>query len=139
MSSPTQVESILLTALEKKTAKERAEFLDEACGPDVELRQSVERLLAAYPPTGEHPARPTVEYRGVDPTLPGGDPTVVGPAGEDVTFGFEPVRPGHVLETLARSIGSIPRVLLPDTAPDDAGVAVIQAVLRRDAPARRAR
>ena len=35
----------------------------------------------------------------------------------EVTFGFEPTNPGRVLETLARSIGSIPRVLLPDTAP----------------------
>ena len=49
-----------------------------------------------------------------------------GSAGEDVTFGFEPSQPGHVLESLARSIGSIPRVLLPDTATDDAGVAVIK-------------
>ena len=49
-----------------------------------------------------------------------------GSAGEDVTFGFEPAQPGHVLESLARSIGSIPRVLLPDTATDDTGVAVIK-------------
>ena len=34
--------------------------------------------------------------------------------------------PGRVLEGLARSIGSIPRVLLPDTATDDQGVAVIK-------------
>jgi hypothetical protein len=50
----------------------------------------------------------------------------VGSAGEEVTFGFEPVKPGHVLESLARSIGSAPRVLLPDTSPDDAGVAIIK-------------
>jgi len=49
-----------------------------------------------------------------------------GPAEEEVTFGFEPTLPGHVLESLARSIGSIPRVLLPDTANDDAGVAIIK-------------
>ena len=45
---------------------------------------------------------------------------------DEVTFGFEPTSPGRVLETLARSIGSIPRVLLPDTAPDDRDVAVIK-------------
>src|SRR4051812_10980930 len=45
---------------------------------------------------------------------------------DEVTFGFEPTSPGRVLESLARSIGSIPRVLLPDTAPDDQGVAVIK-------------
>ncbi len=40
-------------------------------------------------------------------------------ADEAVTFGLEPVQPGHVLESLARSIGSIPHVLLPDTSPDE--------------------
>jgi hypothetical protein len=41
----------------------------------------------------------------------------------DVALGFEPTAPGRVLDSLAHSIGSIPRVLLPDTAPDDQGVA----------------
>ena len=50
------------------------------------------------------------------------DPTGIS-AGEDVTFSFEPVQPGHVLEMLTQSIGSIPRVLLPDTAADDTGAA----------------
>ena len=45
---------------------------------------------------------------------------------EEMSFGFEPTQPGRVLETLARSIGPIPRVLLPDTATDDAGVAIIK-------------
>jgi serine/threonine-protein kinase len=43
-----------------------------------------------------------------------------------VTLGFESTSPGRVLESLARSIGSIPRVLLPDTQNDDRGVAVIK-------------
>ncbi len=47
-------------------------------------------------------------------------------SGEDLTFGFEPTQPGRVLESLARSIGPIPRVLLPDTATDDAGVGIIK-------------
>ena len=45
---------------------------------------------------------------------------------DEVTFGFEPTSPGRVLESLAHSIGSIPRVLLPDTTPDDRDVAVIK-------------
>ena len=57
---------------------------------------------------------------------PGSEPPGNGSAGEDVSVGFEPTQPGHVLESLARSIGSIPRVLLPDTAADDAGVAMIK-------------
>ena len=43
-----------------------------------------------------------------------------------MTLGFESTSPGRVLESLARSIGSIPRVLLPDTRDDDRGVAVIK-------------
>jgi serine/threonine protein kinase len=43
----------------------------------------------------------------------------------EVTLGFESTSPGRVLESLARSIGSIPRVLLPDTHDDDCVVAVI--------------
>jgi eukaryotic-like serine/threonine-protein kinase len=58
--------------------------------------------------------------------VPDTRPPPDGSAGEDVTLGFEPVRPGHVLESLARSIGPIPRVLLPDTAPDDTGAGIIQ-------------
>ena len=48
------------------------------------------------------------------------------PDGVQVTVGFEAASPGHVLETLTRSIGSIPRVLLPDTAMDDQGVALVK-------------
>jgi hypothetical protein len=54
----------------------------------------------------------------------------LGPAdssvGVQTSFAFEPTHPGHVLESLARSIGSIPRVLLPDTAIDDTGVPIIK-------------
>ena len=46
--------------------------------------------------------------------------------GEDVTFSFEPVRPGHVSESLARSIGPIPRVLLPETTPDETGAHILK-------------
>jgi hypothetical protein len=46
--------------------------------------------------------------------------------GDEVTLGFGSTGPGCVLESLARSIGSIPRVLLADTAHDDRGVAVIK-------------
>jgi len=43
-----------------------------------------------------------------------------------VTIGYEPIHAGPVLEALAHSIGSIPRVLLPDTQTDDRGVPVIK-------------
>src|SRR5689334_1648079 len=46
--------------------------------------------------------------------------------GASVTIGFESTNPGRVLGSLARSIGSIPRLLLPDTRDDDRGLAVIK-------------
>ena len=53
-------------------------------------------------------------------------PAADGSSGENVTFSFQPVQPGHVLESLARSIGPIPRVLLPDTGGDDTVLAIDQ-------------
>ena len=73
------------------------------------------------PPAPAPPACFAQGLAGVSSAAPLGDSD-----GDELTFGFEPTHPGHVLESLARSIGSIPRVLLPDTATDDAGVAVIK-------------
>ena len=53
-------------------------------------------------------------------------PCTDAPAAVAASYGFEATQTGHVLESLARSIGSVPRVLLPDTATDDTGVAVIK-------------
>jgi serine/threonine-protein kinase len=47
-------------------------------------------------------------------------------ASEQATWDFELARPGHVLESLDRSIGTVPRVQLPDTAADDTGGAVTE-------------
>jgi serine/threonine-protein kinase len=130
MSSPARDEAIFFAALEKQTAAQRAEYLDQACGADLELRGRVERLLAVYPVADDDLARPAVELGDFDRTDPGTEPAggapTIAPAGGEVTYAFEPVQPGHVLETLARSIGPIPRVLLPDTSPDDAGLHMIK-------------
>jgi eukaryotic-like serine/threonine-protein kinase len=66
MSSPSLVESIFFTALEKKTAAERADYLDLACGGDAALRLRVERLLEAHPQAADFLARPAVERPGGD-------------------------------------------------------------------------
>jgi hypothetical protein len=42
-----RIDSIFLAAAEKATADERQAYLDGACGADRELRERVERLLAA--------------------------------------------------------------------------------------------
>ena len=65
MSTPSQVESIFFAALEKQTAKERAGYLDRACGDDAALRLRVERLLEAHPQAVDFLARPAVEHHGV--------------------------------------------------------------------------
>src|SRR4051812_12277744 len=52
MNNLSVVESIFFAALEKNTPEEGAAYLDEACGPDANLRQRVERLLSAHPKVG---------------------------------------------------------------------------------------
>jgi WD40 repeat protein/serine/threonine protein kinase len=52
MVEQSPAEAIFFEALEKGTPKERAAYLDAACGDDRNLRQRVERLLAAYPQVG---------------------------------------------------------------------------------------
>ncbi len=61
MSSPSRVETIFFTALEKKTAAERADYLDQACGGDSTLRLRVERLLDAHPQALDFLAQPAVD------------------------------------------------------------------------------
>jgi hypothetical protein len=57
---------------------------------------------------------------------------------QESTLGFEPVRPGHVLETLYRSFSSILRVLLSDAGSDATDVAdTMPSSNERPAPAER--
>jgi serine/threonine protein kinase/Tfp pilus assembly protein PilF len=52
MNNLSAVESIFFAALNKHSPEERAAYLEEACGPDPELRRCVERLLNAQPKVG---------------------------------------------------------------------------------------
>ena len=61
MASSSQVESIFFAALEKKTATERAAYLDEACGADAALRLRVEQLLEAHSLAADFLAEPAVD------------------------------------------------------------------------------
>src|SRR5262245_32126719 len=75
------IDSIFLAAAEKATAAERAAYLDAACASDPQLRQRVERLLAAQSRVSRFLEAPapaligTVEESPV-PERPG---TLVGP------------------------------------------------------------
>ena len=76
-------------------------------------------LLPSHVPDGTGPA--CMPRTGPQPeTTPLSD----GSTDENLTFSFEPAQPGHILESLARSIGSIPRVLLPETGADETSLAI---------------
>src|SRR4051794_23758220 len=80
------------------------------------------RPLPADAPSGACPA--CLLKKALEPAS---DPPDQDGAGSfDVSYGFEPIDVGHVIEALARSIGPIPRVLLPDTAEDDRGTPIIR-------------
>jgi len=81
MTEQSPAEAIFFAALEKGTPEERVAYLDAASGADRNLRQRVDRLLAAHPQVGnflEPPARvepgaagaPTIPPRENGPTDP---------------------------------------------------------------------
>src|SRR5262245_61411885 len=61
MSDAYAVEALFFAALEKRTAAERAAYLDSACGGDADLRRQVEKLLWAYPRLGDFLSKPLAE------------------------------------------------------------------------------
>src|SRR5262249_7234302 len=75
-----QVDEVFDEALHRAAGQDRARYLDEVCGGDLELRQRVERLLRALSEAGsflERPAQdpsPTVDQPPVE--SPG---SIIGP------------------------------------------------------------
>jgi eukaryotic-like serine/threonine-protein kinase len=71
-------QSIFLNAAEKRTAAERAAYLDQACAGDVGLRSEVEALLAAHErlPAGEGPETAADVQSPLPTSMPTG--TVIG-------------------------------------------------------------
>ncbi len=81
MNNLSAVESIFFAALDKGSPEERAAYLDQACGPDRELRACVERLLNAEPRVGsflQAPA-PAVPATVEEPPLTEKPGSVIGP------------------------------------------------------------
>ena len=64
MTEQSPAEVIFFAALEKRTAAECIAYLDVACGDDNNLRQRVERLLAAHPQVGNFLEPPTAGQIG---------------------------------------------------------------------------
>jgi serine/threonine protein kinase len=81
------VESIFAAALEKKTAAERADYLDQACGGDTALRLRVERLLDANSQADDFLARPAVDRDAFTVDGPGGAGPDLATAGLPATIG----------------------------------------------------
>ena len=106
MSTPALVESIFFAALEKKTAAERADYLDAACGADAVLRLKVQRLLDAHP-LGEHfLAQPAVDRHTFDPHGPArGSMSLTSTSGPE-SFSEDPGASGDSFETLADGPGN---------------------------------
>jgi serine/threonine protein kinase/uncharacterized protein HemY len=66
---PKDIKSIFAEAIEKKSPKERAAFLDEVCKGDSDLRSKVEDLLKAYNEAGDF-----LEEPAIGPSVTLGDP-----------------------------------------------------------------
>jgi len=60
---PKDIKSIFAEALEKKTAKERAAYLDKACEGDGDLRSKVEALLKAHKEAGSFLQVPALDAK----------------------------------------------------------------------------
>src|SRR5687767_12745776 len=78
MIEPTQVEPLLDEALPKSPA-ERAAFLDHACEGNRELRQEVERLLAAHPQAEGFLDRPALHGTAAHGPHAEASGTIIGP------------------------------------------------------------
>lgn len=85
--NPQSIEGLFLIALEKKTPEERAQFLDEMCGDNVEQRRRVEALLMAYDDAGsfleKSPVGPNESQPiSLDFLTPTDNPDLLGTLGE---------------------------------------------------------
>src|SRR5262249_2845420 len=69
-----QVDEVFDEALRRAAGPDRARYLDEACGGDLELRRRVERLLRAVSEAGSF-----LETPDRDPSPTGDQPAVEGP------------------------------------------------------------
>src|SRR5260370_3338386 len=99
--------SIFLATLDRGDPQQRQQYLAEACGDDVELRQRVEALLRSHEAAGSFlgtPVAAQVAAAGAPtsdtPSSPGTAETLGGPvpnlAANDLTFLAPPTKPGSL-------------------------------------------
>jgi WD40 repeat protein/serine/threonine protein kinase/tetratricopeptide (TPR) repeat protein len=83
----TNLDSLFLAAVEIESPEQRAVFLTEACGGDLELRNRVEQLLASHQQAGSSPRQSSPELEAtILPDLAGHEPTVTSDVGLAVEF-----------------------------------------------------
>jgi serine/threonine protein kinase/tetratricopeptide (TPR) repeat protein len=71
---------IFLAALKQPTAAERAAYLEQACGPDANLRNQIEGLLAEHEKLGSYLESPVAQEATIDqPRVAEGAGTRIGP------------------------------------------------------------
>jgi hypothetical protein len=127
---PKRIRELFVAAVGQVDPRRGEALLEDECGGDPELLGEVRLLLEANREAGSFLKRPAGEIagRGESRTSPGdetrsaetaalpGPGTVVGP--------YEILQPIGALETLAESIGPVPRVLLRDTEAEHDGLVV---------------
>jgi serine/threonine protein kinase/WD40 repeat protein len=81
MNARPNVDSIFCAAVEFESAQERGAYLDQACNHDPQVRERVEKLLAAHAEAGEFLDQPAPGLRGTIDVPPGqeGLGSVIGP------------------------------------------------------------
>ena len=127
MSAASRVESVFFAALDRKSAAERADYLDQACGADATLRLRVERLLEAHPKAEGFLARPAVDRPDSDLPDELDDLTSIAPSSGLEKVPREPMEVTEAIETvdLERQSGderdSVLRFLEPSEKPGSMG------------------
>src|SRR5437899_1048109 len=118
---PKRIRELFVATVGRVDPQRWEAFLEDECGGDHELLGEVRLLLEAHRAAGsflKSPARdiagrgesrtsPGEEARSAEPAALQGPGTVIGP--------YQLLQPIGVLDTLAESIGPVPRVLLRDT------------------------
>jgi hypothetical protein len=76
--NPADVEALFFAARQREP-RDRAAYLDAACGADAALRRRVEQLLSAQAELGSFLECPALAARGAEPRLDEGPGTRIGP------------------------------------------------------------
>ena len=114
-------ESIFSEAIAIESAEERGQFLDSACGDNLELRQAVQRLLKLSDNAGSFLEHPVLEgqaavLEGIDPAVVYGNDDECGatiPGSNEIPLGY--LEPATREDSLGRLMSN------PDTDWNEAG------------------